>query len=105
MTQFIILFIITLHSSKILKENKTTLYENDLSNYMNMINITEEVDKNKEEKYNSYIPEKVEEIINKKMHIIVDDSYKSDKTLEEYDKELYWMCEPKLPILDIELLK
>ena len=32
-----------------------------------MINITEEVDKNKEEKYNSYIPEKVEEIINKKM--------------------------------------
>ena len=21
----------------------------------------------------------------------------------EYDKEMYWMCEPKLPMLDIEL--
>ena len=54
MTQFIILFIITIHSSKILEENKTTLYENDLSNYMNKINFTEEVDKNKEEKYKEY---------------------------------------------------
>jgi|LakMenE18May11ns_1017448.scaffolds.fasta_scaffold9952114_3 hypothetical protein len=59
---------------------------------MNMINITEEVDKNKEEKYNSYIPEKVEEIINKKMHVILkhpDNTYNIEKTLEEYDNELY----------------
>jgi len=90
-------YIYLLHSFKILRANKSTFDEEELSKYMNMINIANlqdiqdmqgETNINKEE-YNLYIPEKVEEIINKKMHIIVDDSYKSDKTLEEYDKELY----------------
>jgi len=90
-------YIYLLHSFKILRANKSTFDEEELSKYMNMINIANlqdiqdmqgETNINKEE-YNLYIPEKVEEIINKKMHVIVDDSYKSDKTLEEYDKELY----------------
>jgi hypothetical protein len=90
-------YLYLLHSFKILRANKSTFDEEELSKYMNMINIANlqdiqdmqgETNINKEE-YNLYIPEKVEEIINKKMHVIVDDSYKSDKTLEEYDKELY----------------
>jgi len=87
-------YIYLLHSFKILQANKSTFDEEELSKYMKMINIANlqdmqgETNINKEE-YNLYIPEKVEEIINKKMHVIVDDSYKSDKTLEEYDKELY----------------
>lgn len=61
----------------------------------------------------SIIPPKHMNIFNKQIHNKYKQKYNDIKTkfmlpnkiILEYDKELYWMCEPKLPILDIELLK
>jgi hypothetical protein len=61
----------------------------------------------------SIIPPKHMDIFNKQIHNKYKQKYNDIKTkfmlpekiILEYDKELYWMCEPKLPILDIELLK
>ena len=61
----------------------------------------------------SIIPPKHMDIFNKQIHNKYKQKYNDiktkfmlpDKIILEYDKELYWMCEPKLPILDIELLK
>lgn len=58
------------------------------------------------------IPPQHNNIFNKKIQDKYNKTYMSDisrymlpnKVEIEYDKELYWMCEPKLPILDIELI-
>lgn len=58
------------------------------------------------------IPPQYNNIFNKKIQDKYNKIYMSDMTKYmlptkveiEYDKELYWMCEPKLPILDIELI-
>lgn len=58
------------------------------------------------------IPPQYNNIFNKKIQDKYNKIYMSDMTRYvlpnkveiEYDREQYWMCEPKLPILDIELI-
>jgi 5'-3' exoribonuclease 2 len=93
-------------------------FASDIYNYLDKIKDVYKYEINYKKNINietqliSIIPPVYSDIFNKK----IIDKYKinyndittkymlPDKIELEYDKEIYWMCEPKLPMLDIDLI-
>ena len=55
-------------------------------------------------KYNNIFNKDIQNKYNKNLSSQITKFMLPKHTEIEYDKEMYWMCEPKLPILDIELI-